>query len=55
MSSEDLGYNEGRVHSSLDFLTPEERASNVESEKVPLENIKWKSYCKGMYRVPIAA
>jgi putative transposase len=48
-------YNEGRVHSSLIFLTPEEKALNVQQEAILLENITWKSHCKGMYKVPIAA
>ena len=48
-------YNEGRVHSSLTFLTPGEKAENAHPEVISLENVKWKSYCKGMYKVPMAA
>ena len=48
-------YNEGRVHSSLDFLTPCEKASFLQPEIISFENIKWKSYCKQLFRVPIAA
>ena len=41
-------YNEGRVRSSLTFLTPGEKASNAYPEVISLENVNWKSYRKGM-------
>ena len=48
-------YNEGRVHSSIDFCTPHEKEDSKKPNTIELEDIKWKSYCRGLYKVPIAA
>jgi transposase InsO family protein len=44
-------YNQARSHRSLDGETP------VASRhaKGALESIKWNSYCRGLYELPIAA
>ena len=44
-------YNRARTHRSLDGKTP------VESQKLvaSIDSLKWSSYCRGLYELPIAA
>jgi len=50
-------YNEGRAHSSLEMRTPKEKATATEIDKtvVSLNQYRWKSYCSGLYQLPVAA
>jgi len=53
-------YNETRVHSSLALKTPLAMAERHQNEEVikkviSLGNYKWKSHCKGLFNLPIAA
>ena len=48
-------YNEGRVHSGINFSTPIEKSEDKEKQYIDLNDIHWKSYCNGMFKVPIAA
>lgn len=50
-------YNEHRVHSSLGFRTPKEKAAEPITNRkvVSLENYRWESHCKGLYQLPVAA
>lgn len=50
-------YNETRAHSSLDMKTPNEMGSEVHIDKsiVSLDRYRWKSHCKELYQLPIAA
>ncbi len=51
-------YNEIRVHSSLDMKTPLAKASNdkcAAQNVIPLDNYRWRSHCRGMYELPVAA
>jgi putative transposase len=51
-------YNETRIHSSLNLMTPGRKAdsSGLSDRKVvPLENYRWKSHCRGLYHLPVAA
>ena len=50
-------YNETRAHSSLEMKTPKEMASDTTIDKkvVSLDSYRWKSHCKGLYQLPIAA
>ena len=48
-------YNEGRVHSGVDFLTPSEKSGEKRKRKIDLNKIHWDSYCNGMFKVPISA
>jgi transposase InsO family protein len=50
-------YNERRVHSSLGFQTPKEKAAEpiANRQVVSLENYRWESHCKGLYQLPVAA
>ena len=50
-------YNEARAHSSLEMRTPREMATETVIDKtvVSLNQYRWKSYCKGLYPLPVAA
>ena len=50
-------YNETRVHSSLDSKTPIKMASSEHIAKnvVSIDYYRWKSYCGGLYQLPISA
>ena len=51
-------YNKKRVHSSLNLLTPGQKADidiQPNEKLVSLENYRWKSHCKGLYQLPVAA
>ena len=50
-------HNDTRAHSSLERQTPNETASEVTAEKkiVSLDHYRWRSHCKGLYKLPIAA
>jgi len=48
-------YNEARVHSQISFNTPSEKASDAPLATVNLGNVRWNSYCHGLYNIPIAA
>ncbi len=50
-------YNDSRAHSSLEMKTPEEMASEdlLDKKIVSLDRYRWKSHCKGLYNLPIAA
>ena len=50
-------YNESRAHSSLEMRTPEEKATEpaIDRTVVSLNQYRWKSYCRGLYQLPVAA
>lgn len=48
-------YNEARVHSSISAQPPLEFLGKKQKIKSDLDNYKWKSYCNGLFQVPIAA
>ncbi len=50
-------YNNTRAHSSLEWQTPKEKASEEITAKkvVSLDHYRWKSHCKGLYKLPVAA
>ncbi len=48
-------FNEGRVHSRISFKTPQNHAQNIPSGLIDLKDVKWKSYCNGLFKVPTAA
>ena len=48
-------YNHGRVHYAHQGLTPIAKGGGAGIERIDLKNWRWKSYCNGMFSVPIAA
>jgi transposase InsO family protein len=51
-------FNETRAHSSLDRKTPNQKASNddIPNEKtLSLGNHRWKSFCHGLFNLPVVA
>ena len=50
------GYdNYRRVHYAHQGLAPIAKAGRAGIERIDLKSWRWKSYCKGMFSVPIAA
>ncbi len=50
-------YNDSRAHTSLEMKTPEEMAAEdlLDKKVVSLDRYRWKSHCRGLYNLPIAA
>ncbi len=50
-------YNDMRGHSSLAWQTPKEMAADEIAERkvAPLDRYRWKSHCRGLYKLPMAA
>ena len=50
-------YNDTRAHSSLAMKTPNETVTDINQEDkvISLEDYRWKSHCRGLYKLPIAA
>ena len=48
-------YNHHRTHSSLGGDTPVEVAGGMSKSPIKLNNFDWKTHCRGLYQLPIAA
>ena len=50
-------YNDHRCHSSLGMKTPKMMAMGNATHKniTSLDEYRWKSYCNGLYQLPVAA
>ena len=48
-------YNTHRVHTSLDGNTPSEITSETIIHRADLNQFRWKSHCRGLYQLPVAA
>ncbi len=48
-------YNHDRVHRGLDGAIPDARPANSGKKTARLDNYLWKSCCRGLYQLPIAA
>ena len=48
-------YNNHRVHTALDGETPSEVADKTTIYFASLNNIHWKSHCRDLYQLPVAA
>jgi len=48
-------YNAHRVHTSLDGRTPSEIAAETTRRRAELRRFQWKSHCRGLYQLPLAA
>ena len=47
-------YNVDRAHSALDARTPD-TTTNIENNIISLDQYRWKSHCRGLFDLPIAA
>jgi transposase InsO family protein len=54
LSSRDF-YNNQRCHCALDGGTPGETAGNTRPPVANLENYRWRSHCRGLFQLPVAA
>ena len=48
-------YNSHRVHTSLCDETPSEISSEAIIHRADLNKFRWKSHCRGLYQLPVAA
>jgi transposase InsO family protein len=48
-------YNGLRVHQGLDGDTPEEKADSPGLQRATLERYAWRSHCRGLFELPVAA
>ena len=48
-------YNMARAHYFLNSNTPASKYDNTEIEKINLQNYSWKTFCNGMFSIPVAA
>jgi putative transposase len=48
-------YNAHRVHTALDGSTPSEFSGETTIHRATLNNLHWKSHCRGLYHLPVAA
>ena len=48
-------YNSHRVHNSLDGDTPSETNGEAIIRRAYLNQFRWKSHCRGLYQLPVAA
>ncbi len=48
-------YNDQRCHYALSGDTPSERTGKTRSKVADLHSYRWRSYCRGLYHLPVAA
>ncbi len=48
-------YNDHRVHASLDGITPAEASGHVSNKRADLKDFRWKTYCRDLVQLPLAA
>jgi len=48
-------YNAHRVHTALDGDTPSEICGETIIRRANLNQFRWKSHCRGLYQLPVAA
>jgi transposase InsO family protein len=48
-------YNANRVHTSLSGDTPSETTGETSGRCADLQQFQWKSHCRGLYQLPMAA
>jgi hypothetical protein len=48
-------YNAHHVHTSLDGDTPSETIGETTSRRADLNRFQWKSHCRRLYQLPVAA
>ena len=48
-------YNTHRIHTALDGATPSEISDKSEIRLADLNRFQWKSHCRGLYQLPVAA
>jgi len=54
LKSFQIYYNFGRVHSSIDGSFPAQKAQEFKVKIAKLDNFEWKSFCNGMFSIPVA-
>jgi len=48
-------YNNQRCHYALDGDTPSERTGKIRPKVADLDSYRWRSHCRGLYHLPVAA
>ena len=48
-------YNRYRVHQGLKGQVPDPRAGSEDQPAACLDDYRWKSHCRGLFQLPVAA
>lgn len=48
-------FNQYRSHSSLDFLTPNQKMGNIRHKSIRIEKYRWELFCRGLFQLAIVA
>ena len=48
-------YNDQRTHHALGGVTPREKSGKIRPTVVNLDNYRWRSHCRSLYHLPVAA
>jgi hypothetical protein len=48
-------FNQHRSHSSLNLLTPNQKSASTNKKSTLTDKCQWKSYCRGLFQLAIAA
>ena len=48
-------YNNQRTHHALNGITPTAKTGKLTPKVADLNNFHWRSHCRGLYQVPVAA
>ena len=48
-------FNESRTHMGLEGKIPNDVAENTNPTIIDINNYRWKSHCRGLFKLPIAA
>ena len=48
-------YNDHRVHASLNGNTPTESSEHIVHKQAKLQEFRWKTYCRDLVQLPLAA
>ena len=48
-------YNDQRCHYALDGDTPSEKTGKIRPKVADLDSCRWRSHCRGLYYLPVAA
>jgi len=48
-------YNDQRCHYALDGDTPSEKTAKIRPKVADLDSYRWRSHCRGLYHLPVAA
>ena len=48
-------FNQHRTHMGIDGQTPQQTSEKTKPNVINLKDYRWKSHCRGLFQLPIAA